>query len=255
MFHIVSKILTFFIMPQGIIIILLAYAIYTKNRTKSRRSIIAALIFFYFFSAPFVIDEFARLWEVPSTPISTVKKHDVGIILTGGAILNQKLPAENIFLGERGDRMGQIFQLYKAGKIGKILISGGEVTVFGESQTREIDQIARYLALSGVPKEDIYLEDLSTNTRENAINSAKILKEKFPGQSYILVTSAFHMKRSVKCFEKAGIAVTPFGADFLSSERRWAFVRFMPGGGNMYHVQLLFREIIGYVSYWIFGWV
>lgn len=255
MFHIVSKVFTFFIMPQGIIFILLLYAVYTKNRTKSRRSIIAATIFFYIFSTTAIIEEFVRLWEAPATAISTVKPHDVGILLTGGTTINNKLPAENIYLGITSDRIGQTVQLYKSGKIKKILLSGGEVTVFGKSKNREIDQMQKYLIISGVPKEDIYLEDRSTTTRENATLSSKILKEKFPNQSYMLITSAFHMKRAEKCFEKVGIKVTSYSANFLTSERRYSILDFLPASGNMFIVQLVFREIIGYVSYWIFGWI
>lgn len=255
MFHIVSKVFTFFIMPQGIICILLLYAIYTKNRTKSRRSIIAALIFFYLFSTPFFINEVMRLCEVPPTPISTVKPHDIGIVLTGGNTLSNKLPAENIFFGGTSDRIAQALQLYKKGKIKKILLSGGDVPIFGETKTREIEQTAKYLIISGVPRDVIYMEDRSTNTRENAIKCAGILKKEFPNQSCILITSAFHMKRAVKCFEKVGIHVSPYGANYLSTERIWTFIDFLPGSGNMFQIQLVFREIIGYISYWVLGWV
>ncbi len=255
MFHIVSKVFTFFIMPQGIICILLLYAIYTKNRTKSKRSIIAALIFFYLFSTPFFINEIATLHEAAPTPISSVKPHDIGIILTGGTVLNNKAPEENIFLGATSDRIAQALQLYKKGKIKKILLSGGELPIFGETKTREIDQMAKYLIISGVPAEVIYMEDRSTTTRENATKCAGILKKEFPNQSCLLITSAFHLKRAVKCFEKAGIHVTPYGSNYLSTERRWEIIDFIPSGSNMYIIQLIFREIIGYISYWVFGWV
>lgn len=255
MFHIVSKVFTFFIMPEGILTILLLYAFYTKNRTKSRRSIMAALIFFYIFSTSVIVSEFIRLWEEPPTSISVVKAHDVGIVLTGGITANNKMPTENLFFAGSSDRIWQALQLYKRGKIKKILLSGGEVTVFGKSKAREIDQCKQYLLISGVPEEDIILEDLSTNTRENATNSAKILKERFPNQRYILITSAFHMKRSIGCFEKVGINTTPYCSNFIVGERRFSIIDFLPAASNMQKMHLVYREIIGYISYQIFGWI
>jgi uncharacterized SAM-binding protein YcdF (DUF218 family) len=255
MFHIVSKILTFFLMPAGIICILLVYAIYTKNRTKSRKTIIATLIFFYIFSSPFIVNEILLLWEVPPTAISRVKPHDIGIILTGTTINTTRQPAENIYLGGTSDRIGQTLQLYKLGKIKKIIISGGDVPILRRTTSREIDQIARYLIVSGVPKEVIYLEDRSTNTHENAVNTSKILKRQFPNQSCILITSGFHLKRAIRCFTKAGITVTPYGANYLSSERQWMPTYFLPTAGVMGDLQLIFREVIGYITYWIFGWI
>ena len=255
MYHIVSKLLTFFIMPQGIICILLLYAIYTKNRTKSKRTIIATLIFFYISSTPFIINEIFLLWEVPPTAISAVKPHDIGILLTGGTINSTKEPKENIFLGGTSDRIGQTLQLYKLGKIKKIIISGGDVPVLGQTTTQEIDQMARYLIISGVPEEAIYLEDLSTNTHENALNVSKILNRQFNNQSCILITSGFHLKRAIGCFEKAGVHVTPYGANYISSERQWVPISFLPTGNAMGNLQLLLRELIGYTSYRIFGWI
>jgi len=255
MFHFASKILSFFIMPTGIICVLLVCAVLIKNQRKSKNTIIIALVLFYLFSIPITVNELLRLWEEPATPISTVKPHDIGIVLTGGAIVANQLPTENIFLGGASDRIGQTLQLYKYGKIKKIIISGGEVPIIGKTQTSEIEQIARYLIISGVPRENIYLEKHSTNTHENAVNVAKILTHQFPNGSYLLITSAFHMKRASDCFEKAGIHVNKFGSNYLSAERMWSIIAFVPGGEHMGHLHLLFREVIGYISYWIFGWI
>ncbi|MBA4852621.1 YdcF family protein [Emticicia sp. BO119] len=255
MFHIVSKILTFFLMPAGIIFILLIYAISTKNRTKSKKIIIVTLFFFYLFTNPFLVNEILLLWEIPPTAISTVKPHDIGIILTGNTINTTRQPAENIYLTGTSDRIGQTLQLYKLGKIKKILISGGDVPILRKTTTREIDQIARYLILNGVTRKDIYLEDRSTNTHENAVNTSKILKKQFPDQSYILITSGFHLRRAIGCFKKVGVKLTPYGANYVSSERQWVLTYFLPSGHAIGYLQLTLREIIGYITYWVFGWI
>ena len=145
-------------MPIGILCLLLGYAIHTKNRTKSKKLVATALIFLYIFANPLLINELLLWWETPPTSISTVKIHDVGILLTGGIINDEKLPQENIFLGKSADRIAQTIELYKKGKINKILISGGEISVLGKTHKKEIEEIAKYLIISGIPNDKIFLE-------------------------------------------------------------------------------------------------
>ena len=254
MFHIASKLLTFLLMPAGIICILLLYAIYTKNRTKSKKLTISALIFFYLTANPLLINEILLAWEFPPTAISKVKVHDLGIILTGGTTNSNKLPVENIFLGLTSDRVGQTIQLYKKGKIKNILISGGEVGIIENPAKNEIQEIARYLIISGIPKEHIFLETHAKNTRENAVNVSRILKKQFPNQSYLLITSGFHLRRAVGCFAKVGIPVTPYGSNYLSRERSF-ITSILPWEDSLGYARLIFREIVGYCTYWILGWV
>lgn len=255
MFYIVSKFLTFIVMPIGIINFLLLYAIYTKNRTKSKKLVILAFAFLYFFTNPFIVNELLLWWEVPPTSVVEVKSHDIGIILTGGTTNDDKLPKENIFLGISSDRIGQAVELYKRGKINKILVSGGAITVLGGTQKNEVEEIAKYLIISGIPKENIFLETKSQNTRENAVNCSKILKKQFANQSYLLITSGFHLRRAIGCFEKVGISVTPFGANYFSHERQFFFYYLFPKEDCLGYSHLLFREIIGYYTYKIMGWI
>jgi uncharacterized SAM-binding protein YcdF (DUF218 family) len=255
MFYIVaSKFFTFLIMPAGILSFLLVYAIYTKNRTKAKKLVISAFIFFYIFTNPFLINELMLWWEVAPTSISVVKPHDIGIILTGGATNDDKLPKENIFLGISSDRIGQAIELYKKGKINKILISGGSIDILGKTPKKEIEEIAKYLIISGIPSDSILLETHARNTRENAVNCSKILKKHFAHQKYILITSGFHLKRAIACFEKVGIKVTPYGANYFSHERQFLISYLFPKEEYFGYSHLLFREIIGYWVYQIMAW-
>lgn len=255
MFYIASKFLTFIIMPIGILCLLLVYAIYTKNRTKSKKLVVVAFIFLYIFSNPLLINELLLWWEIPPTSISTVKTHDVGIVLTGGTTNDDKLPQENLFLGKTADRIGQTLELYKRGKIKKVLISGGEISVLGKSHKREIEEIAKYLIISGIPRESIFMETHAQNTRENALNCSKILKKHFRNQSYLLITSGFHLRRATACFEKVGIKVDTFGANYLSHERDYYWYSILPKEDCLAYSQLIFREIIGYCTYKAMGWI
>jgi uncharacterized SAM-binding protein YcdF (DUF218 family) len=255
MFYIVSKFLTFIVMPIGILSLLLLYAIFTKNRTKAKKSLITAFIFLYVFTNPFIVNELLLWWEVPPTSILTVKPHDIGIILTGGATNDDKLPKENVFLGISSDRIGQAVELYKNGKIKKILVTGGAIKALGKTHKNEVEEIAKYLIISGIPKENIFLETHAQNTRENAVNCSKILKKQFTNQTCILITSGFHLRRASECFEKVGVTVTPFGANYFSHERQFFLYYLLPKEDCFGYSHLLFREIIGFYTYQIMGWI
>lgn len=255
MFYIASKFLTFVIMPIGILSLLLVYAIYTKNRTKSKKLLVIAFVFLYIFSNPLLINELLLWWETPPTSILAVKTHDLGIILTGGTTNDNKLPQENLFLGKSADRIAQTVELYRNGKIKRVLISGGDITILGKTPKKEVEEIAKYLIISGVPKESIFMETHAQNTRENALNCSKILKKHFKNQSYLLITSGFHLRRARGCFEKFGIKVDTFGANYLSHERDYFWFNILPKEDYFAYSQLIFREIIGYCAYKTIGWI
>jgi uncharacterized SAM-binding protein YcdF (DUF218 family) len=256
MFYIVvSKFFTFLVMPAGILSILLLCAIYTKNRTKTKKLVISAFIFLYIFTNPLLINELMLWWEIAPTSISTVKPHDIGIILTGGTTNDDKLPKANIFLGITSDRIGQTIELYKNRKINIILISGGSIDILRKTQKKEVEEIAKYLIISGIPSKSIFLETHAKNTRENAVNCSKILKKQFTNQSILLITSGFHLKRATQCFEKVGIKVTPYGANYFSHERKFLPSSLFPREECFGYSQLFFREIIGYWVYKAMGWL
>jgi uncharacterized SAM-binding protein YcdF (DUF218 family) len=98
---------------------------------------------------------------------------------------------------------------WQTGGFKKIVISGGE----GPG-------ILNFLIVEGVPREAIIAEWRSTSTRENAIETAKLIQD-MPGRK-VLLTSDFHMYRAVRVFRKLGIEVTPMPVpDVLRSTEHW----------------------------------
>ena len=242
-------------MPVGVLTILLLFAIFTKNSKWAKRAIISAFIFLFITCNALIINKLMLLWEISPTSITKIQPHDVGIVLTGGLVNEEKMPYENVFLGEKADRLGQAIELYKLGKIKRILLSGGNVSL-GEHPTKlEINDAAKYLIISGVRTEDILLDTLSKNTRENALNCSKILKKSFPNQKYILITSGTHLRRALACFQKTGLKTTPFGANYASHEKQHWLNIFVLSEDYFARTESLVHEWIGYFVYWILGYV
>ena len=76
------------------------------------------------------------------------------------------------------------------------------------------------LAAEGVPATMIWTEQESKSTYENAVNSAAILRQRGI-HKIVLVTEAYHMRRSEGVFRKQGIEVVPAACGFRSPEVRW----------------------------------
>ncbi|MBB6330342.1 uncharacterized SAM-binding protein YcdF (DUF218 family) [Chryseobacterium sediminis] len=94
----------------------------------------------------------------------------------------------------------------------KIIISGK-----GRGHTSEAELFSENFKKMGVPDSDIIKEDKSMNTYQNAKFSSPIVKKMAPTNVY-LVTSGFHMKRSVALFQIFGLKPIPLASDFIDTE-------------------------------------
>ncbi|GAB4027261.1 YdcF family protein [Spirosoma koreense] len=268
MFYFFSKTITYLLTPAGWLVAALLMAFFTKRLRLRRQLVGLTLVIFWAFGNSFLMNELAIGWEYPiqaNVPASTDSTARVAVLLTGGMVNtmkeipgNTKKTEERVLLGREADRAVQALYLYKTGAVQKILISGGTgdlpfqiAAVSDEGQT-----VARFLAMAGVRPEDILLESKSRNTHENAVYSAQILRKTFRKNRCVLVTSAWHMRRAIACFEKEGIAVDPFPSSFLSGRRSFAPGEWLlPHEEAFFNSYYLIREQVGYLTYKVMGYV
>ncbi len=264
MFYFFSKTITYLLTPAGWVLGILVWAFFTKHTRRRRQLTGLALGVFWVLGNQFLINELALWWEYPSQAIPADSSAQVAVVLTGGMINSGKeildshqKPTDRYLLGREADRVGQALYLYKKGAVRKILISGGIGHL--PFQFRRISDeglmTAQFLRTAGVRPADILLENKSLNTHENALFSAQMLQSRFRTNRCVLITSAWHMRRAIACFQKEGVAVVPFPSGFLSSERSFA-----PGDWLIPHEEAFFnayyfvRELVGYVTYKVVGY-
>lgn len=242
-------------MPFSISLILILYALFTKKNRRKKIAIIFSFAILYLISNSFLINKAFQWWEYKSVNISEVKKtYDVGVVLTGGLITLSQT-ADHPGLGIQADRFLQAYLLYKNNKIRKILITGASRKSLTDAGKGEAQQAAALLVLWGVKAGDIILELNAKNTRENALFTSKILKAQFPGKSYVLITSSFHMRRAAGCFKKVGISAEVFPADFYGNNESTSFKEaVIPDPKIVGFSQLIFREWVGIIIYKIMGY-
>lgn len=243
-------------MPFSISLILIIYGLGTKKADRKRIAIISSFVILYLISNSYLINKAFNWWEHKPVNINEIQKtYDVGILLTGGMISTPSLTIDHPGFGPHADRFLQAYLLYKNGKIKKILITGASPKDLVAAGKSEVQQVSSLLVQWGVKPEDIILEPNAKNTRENALFSEKILRAKFPGKNYLLITSAFHMRRSLACFNKVGITTDVFPADFYGGTGNSKIKDILiPNPEVVGYSQPLFREWMGIIIYKIMGY-
>jgi uncharacterized SAM-binding protein YcdF (DUF218 family) len=123
--------------------------------------------------------------------------------------------------------------------------------------------MAALLKWMGVPEEAIWQQGRSHNTYEDALYSAEILREKGV-RRILLVTSAWHMPRSVKLFEAQGFQVIPLPSDYNVTDKSWQkmlhadwrsyVLDLFPSVGNLSLTTRMLKEYFGLVIYGLRGW-
>lgn len=253
MFFILSKLLAFTISPLVWIIFLLFFSLLSKYPDRKKKSLRWALVLTLFFSNAFLFDECARLWEVPATRFENLKTYDAGIVLGGMSVYDGDLDRPQFFRGV--DRLIQSIELYKRGVIKKIIFTGGSGRLL-HPEMKEGNYINRYLLYMGVPQKDFLIESESQNTRENALFTKTLLDKKNIKGNFLLITSAIHMRRSLRCFTKAGIDAAPYSTDRYSGPRKYEFdYFFIPDVSKMDDWDKLLHEIVGFITYKIVGYI
>ena len=140
---------------------------------------------------------------------------DIIILLGGGVITDvQDVDGAGTLCASPANRLLTAVRLQKLLNL-PILLSGGQGN--GNTEAESIVS-GRILKSLGVPEEKILLESNSLNTTQNAVYSAEIMREK-NFKRPLLVTSAFHMRRSVLNFAKCGVEVTAYPADYRLNTR------------------------------------
>ena len=130
-----------------------------------------------------------------------------------------------------------------------VIVSGGKVY---SSAPPAAEVMRDFLIKLGVAPSDIVAETSARTTYENAVNSHKILQQRGIRQA-VLVTSATHMFRSVRCFRALGIDVTPSVCNCQAITFQWSPSTFLPSAAAARNVQAACHEWVGIAWYWLNG--
>jgi uncharacterized SAM-binding protein YcdF (DUF218 family) len=176
-----------------------------------------------------------------------------GIVVLGGSIDPERSVAHGVaaFTGSVG-RLIAAAELAHQYPHARILFSGGNANLVSDHSAKEADYAIAVFEGLGIAKERLMMERRSRNTLENA-EFSKALAAPKSGERWLLLTSAYHMPRSIGIFRKIGFAVEPYPVDWLTGGRA-DLLTFSPVAiEGLYRVETAMREWMGLTAYWISG--
>lgn len=243
MYFILSKILLFILLPLYWIIALLAMAVISKNPKTKKNFLLSAIIVCYLFTTPFFLKAFEKAWDIEPYPVNDSKKYSCVIVL-GGFSSGGKMAGA--YFNSLADRFIQGVKLMETKQASHILMSGGNGSLT-PGEFREAAWVKTQLIKFNIPDSLILVENNSKNTIENAQFSKILLEKSHLPPPYLLVTSAFHMRRSLMIFKKAGINVVPYPCNYLGSEVNFALNNFLPEANTLSNWEFYTKEVVGYI--------
>jgi uncharacterized SAM-binding protein YcdF (DUF218 family) len=171
-----------------------------------------------------------------------------GIIILGGSIEADVSAAHGTpVVRSAPDRIIEAAALAHRYPNARIVFSGGSANLIS-NDAREADFAGAIFEGLGIAKSRLTMERGSRNTVENAQFSKALVAPK-EGERWLLVTSAFHMPRSIGLFRKAGFAVEAYPVDWRVGGRGdlFSFSSMMLDG--LGRTDLAVREWIGLIAY------
>jgi uncharacterized SAM-binding protein YcdF (DUF218 family) len=174
------------------------------------------------------------------------------MIVLGGAFENEVNTARRgVEFNAAADRFVEALRLAQKFPQSRILISGGDGSISG---IYEGDAAAseRFFPLFGIGKERLVEETQSRTTFENAINTKQLLESQGLSNC-LLITSGFHMPRSVGIFRKLGIDIVPWPTDYRTDGKTTLGLDFTQPNLNAQNMATAIREWFGLVGYYFAG--
>jgi uncharacterized SAM-binding protein YcdF (DUF218 family) len=255
MLFVVSKILGFFALPSNAIVLLCTFGavlLLTRWQRVGRPILalgIALLLVFGYSPAGNVLllalSERFPAWQFDG-------RAPDGIIVLGGAIdADVSVARGALEVDNSADRIFAMLELARRFPNARIVFSGGSGNLLLGNEP-EAPVAGRLLESFGIEPSRIVLEAASRTTAENAVFVRKLISPK-PGERWLLVTSAFHMPRSIGAFRAAGFPVEAYPVDWRT--RGWvdASAPFDKLSAGLARTDLALHEWNGLIGYWLSG--
>ena len=232
------------LVPPGLFLLVGAAALMISYKTKKKNWLIGSLLLIYMLSIRPVSDMLIKPLEYRyGQPALTALQDARAIVMLGGGACKgvKDFDGEGQIGADAANRLLMALRLHKALHL-PIVLSGGQVFSYSASEA-EIEY--RLLKACGVEEKYLITESKSRNTAENASFTRQFCEQN-GFDKVILVTSAYHMPRSVMLFERAGMHVLPYPTDYKTDKDLvldpFAFV---PDIANLRKSAIALKEYIG----------
>ena len=255
--HLLSRILFFILQPSHLAMLLiglgLALLLFRARAARSGK-LLATLGFALLVVLGFSPIGHALLLPLEErfprgpVPAGTI----AGIIMLGGFEDPSVSRARGaLTLNESAERLTETVQLAHGLPEAKVIFTGGAADVLQRGHSAA-PAVASFLSSTGLAPDRIVLESASRNTYENALRLRDILSPR-PFDTWLLVTSAWHMPRAVGAFRRTGFRVIPWPVDYRTRGPDDLTQPFDTMTEGLRRTDMAIREWIGLMAYWLLG--
>lgn len=254
---ITRKFFWWLIMPDMIMMLLIAVGIVFllfKNTKWAKRFILSACSLVLLFGIVPIGFWMLEHLENRFPPITEIPADTKGVIVLGGSFdrmttMGRKQTSYNL----AGGRLIEFIKFTRQHPdLLRVFTGGGALVSFHDGPGRTEAEIAKQeLEAIGFDTTGMIFEDKSANTIENAINTKELIQPN-PEDKWVLMTSAFHMPRSVGLFRKAGWSVIPYPVDYHTPGRYEPYF-FIGLKNNLTAWQYAIREWASMIQNYLFG--
>jgi uncharacterized SAM-binding protein YcdF (DUF218 family) len=252
LFFVLSKTIGFLLLPTNLLIgvgFVGAILMFTRFASLGRKLVIAAVLLLIICGLSplgnlllYPLEQRFPPWEAGSGAPPD------GIIVLGASIEADLSVAHGTpVVRSSPDRLIAAAALAHRYPKARVVFSGGSAKLIS-NDAREADFAGAIFESLGIDKSRLIMERASRNTQENAEFSKALLAPK-EGERWLLVTSAFHMPRSVGLFRKAGFVVEPYPVDWRVGKRAEALSFTNTALDGLGRTEMAVREWMGLIAY------
>lgn len=252
MFFSLSKILWWFAAPANLLLCLMTLAVlllWTPWR-RAGRSLATLAVLLSLATATLPVGSWLiHKLENRFPTVSTLPAHVDGIIVLGG-VVNQFLTAARgqVAVGDAVERLTEFAALARRYPQARLIFSGGSGSLFRQD-LKEADAVDPFWQQIGLDESRVRYDNQSRNTAENAARTFELARPQ-PGETWVLITSAFHMPRAIGCFRRAGWTVVPYPVDYQTGPA-FTFAPIFDFIGHLGRLDLAIHEWTGLLFYWL----
>lgn len=241
MSFVLSKILWILLQPSNLLLLALALAVLAGWRRLALGLVAVLALVVVLPVGLWLVAPLEARYPQPSAMPDEVS----GIIVLGGA-QDPVITAHHgrLAVNDAAERLIEGLALAYRYPEARLVFSGGTAALFpAETIERDVNEI--FVALMALDRDRVVYEDRSRNTWENALFTRELVTPE-PGETWLLVTSAAHMPRSMGIFERIGWTVLPWPVDYRAAGRP---ITHFDAGMRLVELDRAMREWLGLLAY------
>lgn len=248
-----KKIVSGFLFPVPLVLIIsiagLVLLWFTKRHRAGKVIVTTGVLLLFFLSNSFISDCLLKPLERKYGPYesqlsgqndTSIKERPVKFILVlgEGHTSDPAIPVTSQLNQDALARLIEGIRVYRKNPGSKMILSGG--TLFDKSSHAAV--MADAAVVLGVDENDIILEDMSKDTKDEAL----LIKAMVNDERFVLVTSAYHMPRSLLLFRKQGMDPVPAPTGhFVKDGQYMHYGSFFPDSFSLYKSKRALYEYLG----------